>query len=144
MSKINAILVILMLLTQVNISLAENTFVQTTYDDPDWVLVTSDLMLRENICSSDFGSAKWYEKVFNPCFFNENRYWKLEPFAETGEAFTLEQLSIEEWSLDSLYVREGFGFQLYYNTEEPNDPNDLLPATPWMTGPQYVTLTHLA
>lgn len=112
--------------------------IETTFDDPDWVLVTSDVILREDICTLD-----WYEKVFNPCYpeLNLNRYWKLEECAKEGRAFTMGQISEPNW-LDSIYVREGFEFQLYYNAEEPNDPNDLLPAGPRMAGPQYVTLTY--
>ena len=54
-------------------------FVETTYDDPNWVLVISDVILRENLCDSP-----WYEKVFNPCYSNYNRYWTLESCAEPG------------------------------------------------------------
>jgi hypothetical protein len=33
--------------------------IQTTEDDPNWVLVTSDTILREDLCEP----ANWYEKV---------------------------------------------------------------------------------
>jgi len=108
--------------------------VETNVDDPNWALVTSDGILREDICIEG-----WYEKVFNPCYYNINKYWKLEPYAKIGRSFPISLIGIG--TTDSLYVREGFEFQLYYNTEEPNDPNDLLPASPHMTGPQYVSLT---
>ncbi len=48
--KLHTILVILILLGQASLSLAENTFVETTYTDPDWVLVISDNILRANLC----------------------------------------------------------------------------------------------
>jgi len=109
--------------------------VETTYDDPNWALVISDLILREDLCYE-----QWYDKVFNPCY-TVNRYWKLESCAEPGQAFPMSAIKSGINTLDSLYVRQGFGFQLYYNSVEPNDPNDLDPASPWMVGPKYVTLT---
>ncbi len=64
-------------------------FVETTYDDPNWVLVISDGTLRVNVCDS-----LWYEKVFEPCHLYNgepryNRYWNLELGAETGRAFPM-------------------------------------------------------
>ncbi|MFZ0034350.1 MAG: hypothetical protein WAK60_05120 [Sedimentisphaerales bacterium] len=111
--------------------------IETTPDDPDWALVTSQLILRENLCEP----SNWYDRVFNPCYYPYyTRYWRLESSANVGKAFTMAQLANPSWTFDGLYVREGFGFQLYYNTEEPNDPCDLEPASPWMCGPQYVSI----
>ncbi|MFA5240213.1 MAG: hypothetical protein WC476_10995 [Phycisphaerae bacterium] len=108
--------------------------VQTTPGDPNWALVTSDAILRENICYSG-----WYDRVFNPCY-SSSRYWKLESGTNVGKAFTMSGMGIG--TFDGLYVREGFGFQLYYNTEEPSDPCGLEPASPYMWGPQYVSIDY--
>jgi hypothetical protein len=111
--------------------------VETTYDDPNWILVTSDAILRANLCVP----SNWYEKVFNPCYDN-SRYWKIAPGLVTGRAFPMSALSpILYYTLDSFYVREGFGFRLYTNLEEPEDPNDLEPASPYLGGAKYVSLT---
>jgi hypothetical protein len=125
-------------------------FAETTYDDPNWALVISDLILRNNYCSK---SGLWFEKVFEPCYWiggnpQYNRYWKIVQGSITGRAFTMEAFGDVDLdpgrvgTFDSLYVREEYGFQLYYNTTEPNDPNELLPASPYLVGPKYVSLDH--
>ena len=153
MSRIYAIVVILILSGQASFLFAEETpdandgggvlpldsgmysrFEETSYNEPNWVLVVSDLALREDFCS-DPSEEKWYEKVFEPCFWigdtpEENRYWSLESCAEPGEAFPMSGIGIG--TLDSLYVREGVGFQLYGSDEQPYGP--------YMTGPQYVSI----
>ena len=137
MSKQCIISIVFLLLWFANLSLAGQTYtnlIETTYDDPNWVLVISDGILRKDVCGG-FG----YEKVFNPCY-NWNRYWKLPPYTKTGKAFSISL--IQEGTTDSLYVRDGFDFQLYDNTEEPNDLNDLVPYGPYMSGPKYVSIDH--
>jgi hypothetical protein len=154
MSKVElyAALLILTLLAQPNLLSAEETpvdsnsdeiisltgdpytdFVETTYNDPCWVLVISDILLRANTCvSSDPNDPYgWYEKVFNPCY-NYNRYWKLAPGANKGRAFTME--AIKKGSLDSFYIPEGFGFQLYDGTTGE-------PCSPYLGGAKYVSFT---
>lgn len=105
MSRIYAVVAILMLLGQTIFLFADETpdandgggvlplasgtysgFEETTYSEPNWVLVLSDVILREDFCS-DPSEEKWYEKVFNPCFWigdtpEDNRYWSLESCAE--------------------------------------------------------------
>jgi hypothetical protein len=139
---------ILFLLVKANLLLAENTpvstegtdasssgtytgFTETTYNDPDWVLVISDSILRVNLCVPD----RWYEKVFNPCY-EKNRYWKLSLGAKTGRAFPMSVLSPGgSYTIDSFYVPEGFGFQLYdITTGEP--------CSPYLGGAKYASLTH--
>ena len=63
--KLYASLVTLILLGQSRILLAETNLVATDYNDPNWVLVVSDTILRENLCDE-----QWYEKVFNLCYLD--------------------------------------------------------------------------
>jgi hypothetical protein len=154
--KLYPILVILTLLAQPGLLLAHETpdsnegeimslsegaytdFVETTYDDPDWVLVTSDLILRANICvaSDPVYPYSWYEEVFNPCYPDEDRYWKIAPGLVTGRAFPMGELSPGgSYTLDSFYVPEGFGFQLYDGTTGE-------PCSPYFGGARYVSLDH--
>jgi len=109
--------------------------IETIPDDPNWVLVTSNAILRENLCY-----MPWYDRVFNSCYYNYGitRYWRLESGTSPGKAFPMSTMGIG--TFDSLYVREGFGFQLYYNTQEPSDPCDLNPTSLYMCGPQYVSI----
>jgi len=137
MSKIFTIQVIVILLAQPVVLFAEGTFgglEEKTYSDPNWVLVISDVILRENLCSN-----YWYEKVLNPCALyqgvpTKNKYWGLESCAQSGQAFPLAEISKPSWSLDSLYVREGVGFQLYGPDEQPYGFG--------MVGPKYVSIEH--
>ncbi|MBN2021007.1 MAG: right-handed parallel beta-helix repeat-containing protein [Sedimentisphaerales bacterium] len=111
--------------------------IETTPDDPNWSLVTSDVILREKLCTP----MEWYEKVFNPCYYPKNtRYWKLAQDTNVGKAFPMSNMS--PGTFDGLFVRAGFGFQLYYNTVEPDDPCDLNEASPYMCGPQYVSIDY--
>jgi hypothetical protein len=38
--------------------------VETVHTDPDWIMVTSDVILRETLCEP-WG---WYDRVLNPCY----------------------------------------------------------------------------
>jgi parallel beta-helix repeat protein len=106
-------------------------FVETTYDDANWVLVTSERILRANICvASD--EQEWYEKVFNPCY-SVNRYWKFAQGAASGRAFTIAAIKAGD-TTDSLYVPTGFGFQLYDANSQPFGP--------YRGGARYVSLEH--
>jgi parallel beta-helix repeat protein len=107
-------------------------FVETTYDDANWVLVTCDILLRANTCiASD--EKEWYEKVFYPCEGTLwNSYWEFGAGATTGRAFTIEEIEVD--STDSLYVRTGFGFQLYDSNSQPFGP--------YRGGARYVSLEH--
>ena len=96
--KLSTISVILMLLGKAYLLLAQETpasnevgttpltvgsyanFVETTYNDPNWILAASDIILRANFCLQG-----WYEKALNPCY-NYNRYWELGQGATTGRA----------------------------------------------------------
>jgi hypothetical protein len=111
--------------------------IETDFNNPDWALVTSDSILRENLCIP----SEWYEKVFNPCH-SSNRYWRMNPCAKEGRAFSMGPLAASNWTFDSLYVRQGYEFQLYSNQYMPDDPNELLPASPRLSGPQYVSLVY--
>ena len=42
--------------------------------------------------------------------------------------------------MDSLYVRDGYYFQLYSGTSESGNPDGLVPYGPLMAGPQYVSI----
>lgn len=118
-------------------SFAESTstgLIETTYDDPSWVLVTSDGVLRENICG-----LSWYERYYDPCYDFLNRYWKLAPNQTFGEAFPIRGRG----TVDGLYIPEGCCFQLYNTTSKPDDPNDLIPYGPLMAGPRYVSMDYM-
>jgi hypothetical protein len=130
MSRIYAVVVILILSGQASFLFAGETpdandgggifplasgtysgFEETTYGEPNWVLVLSDHILREDICvaSDTEFPYDWYEKVFNPCYWSggkpsKSRYWSLESCAETGQAFPLAEISNPYWTTDSLYV----------------------------------------
>jgi len=63
--KIASLIVILISLSTINSSIYASSvegLEETTYDDHDWVIVVSDGILREDICD-----PYTYEKVFNPC-----------------------------------------------------------------------------
>jgi len=102
-------------------------------NDPNWVVVTSNLILRESICDSVD-----YERAVNPCDGNDNKYWLLPAGGGAGHAFPITQIQVD--TIESLYVDDNHWFQLYYNSDEPADLNDLEPASAPMKGPMYVTV----
>jgi hypothetical protein len=119
--------------------------VETTYDDANWVICASDLILRENLCGWGSGGQLWYEKVFNPCYGQTwNRYWRIVPGEQSPRAFPMgtDQNGLGHGSFDGLYVRDCIGFQIYDNDTYPSNPNDLIPYGPYMVGPQYVDLNY--
>lgn len=80
--------------------------VETSLSDPDWVLATSDWILRDDLCvaSAPCLSTAWYENVFAPCY-NGVRYFKLASGAGSGWAFTM--ASLGAGTFDGLFVRDG-------------------------------------
>ena len=106
--------------------------IETSHDDSDWVLVVSDLILRE-----DLYYTPWYDRILSPCY-EDNRYWELPPNEVTGEAFPIE--IIGEGTSDGLYVKAGYYFQLFSNIKKPESPFDLIPYGPLMMGPKYVSV----
>ncbi len=109
--------------------------VETTFDDPDWVLVASDLILRSNLCVAPTAECPtcWYDRVFNPCHV-DNRYWKVQP--DSGSAFVYPMAELGVGSFDGLYIRVNSKFQIYSGTGDAN------PFGPLMTGPKYVSIDH--
>jgi parallel beta-helix repeat protein len=119
-------------------------FEETEFNDPNWCIVISDAILSYDIHSSCF------EKIFDPCVIVNgvtcfNRYYKFAPEVNEGHMFPMTALGSVcrcgscAYTIDGLYVREGYSFQLYYNTQEPNDPNELVEASPLMCGPKRVS-----
>jgi hypothetical protein len=88
--------------------------VETTFDDPDWVMATSDRILRLNLClasSTCFGSAQsWYDTPFKPCYA-DNRFWKFDQDSKIAFAYPLQALGVG--SFDSLYVRRSVKLQFF-------------------------------
>jgi hypothetical protein len=94
-----------------------------------------------------------YEKVFNPCYIeNEiicfDRCWKFSSGTNQGQAFPMSLFGDTcrgshcappyGNTFDSLYVKEGYSIQIFSNTEELNDPSELITEIPLTCGPQYV------
>lgn len=107
--------------------------VETVSTDPDWVMVTSDLILRESLCvaSPPCLPNNWYDRVLTPCY-TFNRYFKLLP--DTGTAFAYPMSTLGVGTFDGLFVRDNVKFQLYTGT------GDAAPFGPQMIRPQYVSI----
>ena len=103
--------------------------IETTPEDPDWLVVTSDAILRSNICN-----PSWYDKPFNSCIPRYQRYWKLAPNSGTAYAYPLQELGVG--SFDGIYVRRKVGIQFYSGVGEAN------PFGPALTGPKYISVDH--
>ncbi len=86
--------------------------VETTFDDPDWVMATSDRLLRLSLCiaSSPCSPTNWYDNPFEPCY-NDNRFWKFDQDANIAFAYPLASLGVG--SFDSLYVRRSVKLQFF-------------------------------
>lgn len=109
--------------------------VKTTSDDDDWLIATSDRILRLSLCvaSPPCASTAWYDTPFNPCY-SENRYWKFQDGVGTAFAYPLAAMGVG--SFDSLYVRRNVKLQFYQGTGDAN------PFGPELVGPKYVSITH--
>ncbi|KAL7429351.1 hypothetical protein ACHAXH_001028 [Discostella pseudostelligera] len=108
--------------------------VETTFDDPDWVMATSDRILRLNRClaSPPCEAELWYDSPFKPCY-SENRFWKFQKDSEIAFAYPLDALGTG--SFDSLYVRRSSKLQFFEGIGDAN------PFGPELVGPQYVSLS---
>ena len=109
--------------------------VETTPTDPDWIMATSDRILRANLClaSSPCSPTSWYDRPFNPCY-PENRFWKLEEDSGTAFAYPLAALGVG--TFDGLYLRRNSKLQFFSGTGDDN------PFGPELSGPKYVSITH--
>ena len=54
-------------------------FVETTWSDPDWVVATSDRILRANLCtaSDPCDPTAWYDRVETAPCYPENRFFQV-------------------------------------------------------------------
>lgn len=109
--------------------------IETSASDPNWVMVTSDRILRANLClaSSPCSAQAWYDKPFNPCY-PDNRFWKLAPNSGTAFAFPLTALGVG--TFDGLYLRRHAKLQFYSGT------NEGAPYGAELTGPKYVSIDY--
>jgi len=107
--------------------------VETTWDDPNWIMVTSDHILRDDDCVAECAGSPtaWYNRPFSPCY-PTNRYWKFEENSGTAFAFTMEALGVG--SYDGMYLRRNVRFQLYRGGDESN------PFGPERRGPAYLSI----
>lgn len=107
--------------------------VETTWDDPDWAMVTSDHILRSHDCIAECASCPtcWYNQPFDPCY-STNRYWKFQENSGTAFAFPMAALGVG--TFDGLYLRRNVKFQLYSGSDESN------PFGPEMRGPIYISI----
>ena len=94
-------------------------FIQTSFSDPAWVMVTSDLLLTDGQCV-----VGWYDDPERPCYPQQHRYWKLASGKEDGEAIPLGSLGLGQTK--SVYVREGFDAYIYpgSSTDTPYPKQD--------------------
>src|SRR5262249_10908856 len=108
--------------------------VQTTVDDPLWVLATSDAILRANDCVAECAAQpdNWYDRLDTPC--RGIRFWKFDSESLCGHAELTPMEPFSAGTFDSLYVRENCSFQLF--TGDTLDE----PFGPRMQGPQYVSI----
>ena len=118
--------------------------VETTYDDPDWVIAgVNRFALTKDICLDcpppsppSPEPAFGYDPVFNPCHSGYVRYWKFDE-CRTAYKFLLHDLSHTPGGcmteFQTYYVRRGVWFHLY----GPNNPDGWL--YPPMVGPKFIT-----
>jgi hypothetical protein len=110
--------------------------VETTADDPDWIMVTSDHILRTSDCVAECAPGQeqsWYNRPFGPCY-PTNRYWKFEENSGTAFAFTMAALGVG--SYDGMYFRRNVKFQLYAS------PDESVPFGPERRGPVFVSIDY--
>lgn len=118
--------------------------VETTFGDPDWILATSDHILRASTCifTSTICPGRetnWYDKIQQTPCYPDTKAWKFATETETGKgnagaAFTMGTLGVG--TFDGLYVKPGVSFTLY-NGATQNSPYGGL-----RTGPLYATPTN--
>ncbi len=106
--------------------------IETSLSDPDWVLATSDWILRDDLCvaSEPCESSGWYENVLSPCY-NGVRYFKLAPGSGSGWAFTM--ASLGTGTFDGLFIRDGAVAELI----SPGSPQ----LNYALVGPVFVSVT---
>ena len=111
------------------------SFVETVVGDPNWVLVTSDVILTSKNCIPN-----WYDKPFSPCY-SYNRYWKFSSGKTYAMASPMSTLGVG--TFDGLFVRDGHVVHLYQGTgfDNPYEATDVCGvnhALP-LVGPQYAS-----
>ncbi len=109
--------------------------VETKFDDPDWVMATSDRILRLSLClaSPPCSAQYWYDTPFEPCYA-DNRFWKFDQDSKIAFAYPLQALGVG--SFDSLYVRRSVKLQFFKGV------GDGEPYGPELVGPRYVSIDY--
>ncbi len=94
-------------------------FVGAQFSDPNWVVATSDLLLTDGKCISN-----WYDNPEKPCQPSKIRYWKFAGGREEGSATPLSSLGAG--AINGVYVRKGYDAYIYKggNTDSPYSKKD--------------------
>ncbi|MCP4662179.1 MAG: hypothetical protein GY856_42795 [bacterium] len=118
------------------VSVSACGLVETIWADPDWILATSDRILRANLClaSEPCDETAWYDQVESPPCYPENRFFKFENDAMVANAFPMSALG--QGTFDGLYIKPGVEVQLYQGSDDTN------PYGPLQVGPRYVSIDY--
>jgi hypothetical protein len=81
-------------------------FVETSFTDPKWVMVTSGRILRANLCLDSCNKPS-YDRWTSPCDAG-TRFWKFLPDEYGAWAYPIKQLALAK----SVYVRSGVTFRV--------------------------------
>jgi hypothetical protein len=106
--------------------------IETTYSDPEWVLATSDRILRSALCVAPCTPFiySWYDQVDAPPCYPENRFYKLDGGVAEASAAPMAALGLG--TFDGLYVRD-VSFQLF---------SGATPVSESLSGPWFVSLSY--
>jgi cysteine-rich repeat protein len=114
---------------------ASGGFIEVPWDDPDWVVATSDKILRDDVCVSPCQEHPnaWYDRVEGPACSSLTHYWKLPEGVSSVTVCPLAPLG--QGTFDGMFVREGAAVGVLTSDCSPDAP-DLV------AGPRFFTLTH--
>lgn len=111
-------------------------FVETGFDDPDWVVASSRMILTDGSSVPD-----WFDNPEAPAWPERHHYWKFEEDKEDGRAVPM--VATFGSGLNGFYVREGFDVHFYADAEldQPYPGPDAcgMPHPVLMESPYYAT-----
>ncbi|MBL8800640.1 MAG: right-handed parallel beta-helix repeat-containing protein [Planctomycetes bacterium] len=111
--------------------------VETTWNDPQWVIAASDSILRRTLCVATLPCLQpdeWYERVESAPCYSITRFWRFANDAG-GVASAFPIAGLANGGIDGLYIKPGVSFQLYSGSTTS------LPVGSLQAGDRYVTTT---
>jgi len=93
---------------------------ETTFSDPEWIMMTSDRLIRSSDCVLECADSptSWFDLAPGPPCYAENRYWKFADEDQVASIFPMSSLGVG--TFDGPYIKAGIDAQFFTGADTQN------------------------